>query len=134
MTWNYRIVRYANGSGYGLHEVHYDDMDHEVSMTSEPAGFVGDTVEEVVGALAGAEFDGRTRAVFDEPKNWSTLRLRDVLAGLVRAVDDAPLDHDADVCLAMVAAHAALGNDDGVEYWEDCLEGLAWDDEDEEVE
>lgn len=24
MSWNYRIVRYKNGGGYGLHEVYYD--------------------------------------------------------------------------------------------------------------
>ena len=46
MSWNYRIVKYANGDGYGLHEVFYDAAGNPKSMTAEPAGFVGDTPGE----------------------------------------------------------------------------------------
>lgn len=37
MTWNYRIVRYRDGKGFGLHEVYYDDETHQPNgRTVEP--------------------------------------------------------------------------------------------------
>ena len=30
MTWNYRVVKYSDGSGYGLHEIYYDDDGVEI--------------------------------------------------------------------------------------------------------
>ena len=70
MTWNYRIVRYADGSGYGLHEVYYDKHGNAESMTSEPATFFGDTQEELVGSVMVAKTDMRLRPVFEEPDDW----------------------------------------------------------------
>jgi hypothetical protein len=68
MPWNYRIVKYADGDGYGLHEVYYRE-DGEYAMTENPAGFVGDTPEEVVGALMMAKMDASRRPIFEEPSN-----------------------------------------------------------------
>lgn len=70
MSWNYRIVRYSDGSGYGLHEVHYDMDEHPISITEEPAAFVGDSSEEIVSALMMAKMDAWRRPVFEEPDEW----------------------------------------------------------------
>ena len=70
MKWTYRIVRYADGTGFGLHEVYYDAGGKEISMTAEPAGFVGDEIEEVRGRLLLARTDAKVRPVFDEPADW----------------------------------------------------------------
>ena len=39
MTWNYRVIRYEDGSS-GLHEVYYDDNDKITFWTSEPCNFM----------------------------------------------------------------------------------------------
>ena len=70
MTWNYRIVKYSDGSGYGLHEVYYDRRGCETKMTAEPATFVGDTDKDVISSLVLARTDARRRPVFDEPDDW----------------------------------------------------------------
>jgi hypothetical protein len=44
MSWNYRIIHYANGA-YGLHEVHYDDEGNISSRTLEPISFYSDQEE-----------------------------------------------------------------------------------------
>jgi hypothetical protein len=67
MSWNYRIVKYADGSGFGLHEVHYDKKGREISMTENLASFAGDTAEEVRSSLMMAKMDAYKRPVFDEP-------------------------------------------------------------------
>lgn len=72
MTWNYRIVEYADGTGFGLHEVHYDKIGVETSMTEDPAAFVGDTPEEVRGSIMMARMDVNRRPVFVEPNDWAT--------------------------------------------------------------
>jgi len=72
MSWNYRIVRYADGDGFGLHEVRYDANGKAISMTSAPAGFVGDTEEDIREALLRARMDSVKRPVFDEPIEWTT--------------------------------------------------------------
>ena len=71
MTWNYRLVKYANGSGFGLHEVHYDANRKAISMTERAAGFVGDTPEEIRGAMLLARTSAFRRPVFDEPPEWN---------------------------------------------------------------
>ena len=70
MSWNYRIVKYADGSGCGLHEVHYDADGVEISMTEQPTSFVADTPEELRGVLLTARMDSNRRPVFDEPEDW----------------------------------------------------------------
>lgn len=57
MTWNYRIVKYHDGSGFGLHEVRCDDEGLPASMTERPAGFSCGTEEgagEVLKAMRAA--------------------------------------------------------------------------------
>ena len=40
LMWNYRIIKYCNGGGYGLHEVYYDKETGEPeSRTEEPCHF-----------------------------------------------------------------------------------------------
>ena len=68
MTWSYRIVKYADGSGFGIHEVYYCDDGEEIStMTKDPIWFVGDTPEDVRGSLEMAIKDAIYREVLDEP-------------------------------------------------------------------
>lgn len=71
MSWNYRIVEYADGNGYGVHEVHYDDAGVEVAMGANPAAFVGETPEEVRAAIARAHTDTARRPVFEPPAEWA---------------------------------------------------------------
>lgn len=71
MSWSYRIVKYADGSGFGLHEVHYGPDGKESTMTEKPVGFFGDSPEDVRSSLLMAKMDGQKRPVFDEPKEWA---------------------------------------------------------------
>jgi hypothetical protein len=66
VTWNYRMVEYADGSGFGLHEVHYRPDGSPKSMTAQPAAFVGDTPEEVRSALVLARMDASRRPILKE--------------------------------------------------------------------
>lgn len=74
MTWNYRVVKYAEeGAGYGLHEVYYAKDGTAEYMTKEPASFVCDSdqdTREIFKALCAAvtAFD---KDVFQEPKEWA---------------------------------------------------------------
>lgn len=72
MSWNYRIVEYADGTGFGLHEVHYDKDGKEIRMTERAAGFVGDSPEEIRGSLLIARMDASKRPIFKEPHEWTT--------------------------------------------------------------
>lgn len=76
MTWNYRIVEYADGSGFGLHEVYYDDDGNEDAMTANPAGFVGESAEDIRGSLMFAKRDANKRPVFKEPEEWATVKTK----------------------------------------------------------
>lgn len=71
--WNYRIVRYLNGDGYGLHEVFYDAEGRPWSMTRNPISFTCDLSEGpegIVNSLLNARVDAKKRPVLDEPKKW----------------------------------------------------------------
>jgi hypothetical protein len=73
MTWNYRIVRYKDGSGFGLHEVQYDETGKAKSMTAEPCVFACDLEEGPDGiraSLGMAMKDASTREIFIEPETW----------------------------------------------------------------
>jgi hypothetical protein len=73
MPWNYRIVKYKDGSGYGLHEVLYDDEGQPWAMTNDPIGFSCRSDEGPQGirtSLLMARVDAIKRPVFDEPKKW----------------------------------------------------------------
>ncbi len=74
MTWNYRIVKYKDGSGYGLHEVYYNKDGEVHSMTTEPASFAcGDDegVGGVMNSLRMAYQDATTRPILDEPEKFA---------------------------------------------------------------
>lgn len=74
-SWSYRIVKYHDGSGYGLHEVYYDDAGKPQAMTKDPIDFdIGpdsddggaDTIRKM---LATAAKDAKDKPVLDEPAN-----------------------------------------------------------------
>ena len=71
MTWNYRIVKHADGTGFGLHRVYYDKQGNEESMGFGPATFVSDTKEGLTSQLVLAKTDARKRPVFEEPEDWA---------------------------------------------------------------
>lgn len=76
--WNYRIVKYADGSGYGLHEVYYDDNGEPKGYTENPCGFVTDCEGggerearlEILRAMARAVSDAATRDILDAAAHW----------------------------------------------------------------
>jgi hypothetical protein len=73
MSWNYRIVKYKDGSGYGLHEVYYDDAGLAWSMTERAIDFTADSDDGPGGIADAMELaikDARERPVFDEPTKW----------------------------------------------------------------
>jgi hypothetical protein len=74
MSWNYRLVRYRDGSGYGLHEIFYDDDGQPTGMTEQPISFScdrnEDAVKEISEALKLALNDVTNRPIFDEPAEW----------------------------------------------------------------
>lgn len=55
--WNYRIIRYKKGGGYGLHEVFYDNRGEPDMMTERAIEFTGDTPDEVISQLKMALVD-----------------------------------------------------------------------------
>lgn len=74
MSWDYRIVKYKDGSGYGLHEVYYDDAGVAWSMTDQPVGFTchdyEDPKQSIADQLVMAKTNARLRPIFDEPDEW----------------------------------------------------------------
>ena len=71
MAWNHRIVKYLNGSGYGLHEVYYDEDGVEASMTVDPIEISAETPDELRDLLKLALDDATNQPVFDEPSEWN---------------------------------------------------------------
>jgi hypothetical protein len=74
VTWNYRIVRYLDNKGFGLHEVYYNEAGKPYAMTEDPCRFscdVEEGAEGVRGSLLTAFTDANRRPVFDEPKKWA---------------------------------------------------------------
>lgn len=73
MSWNYRIVRYRDSKGFGLHEVYYDSDGQPWGMTEEGCRFVCDADEGpggIKGSLRIAATDARLCPVLDEPETW----------------------------------------------------------------
>ena len=72
MTWNYRIVEYRDGKGFGLHEVYYDEDGEPATMTETPVGFVGESAEDVRDSVSMA---GRAAGspILKEPEEWPGL-------------------------------------------------------------
>ncbi len=73
MTWNYRLVQYteAEGGGYGIHEVYYDEAGSPTGMTERAVGPVGDTPDEVVRDLTRMQNAVQVYPVFVPPAEWS---------------------------------------------------------------
>jgi len=71
MTWKYQIVRYRDGSGYGLHEVYYDKNGEPWGMTEDPVRFGSEeNLLEIVDALLMALRETERAPAFDEPETW----------------------------------------------------------------
>jgi hypothetical protein len=70
MSWNYRIVKYKDGTGYGLHEVYYDKGGQPTGMTKRPVSFTcfGDEGPEgIQESLRIARADALKRPTLIEP-------------------------------------------------------------------
>jgi hypothetical protein len=70
-TWNYRIVRYRNNQGFGLHEVFTDDAGQPMAMTEDPISFATDAeegAEGIIASLRTALADATNRPIFNEPE------------------------------------------------------------------
>ncbi len=78
MTWDYRVVHYrAPLTGYGLHEVYYNDEGEPVTMGAWPATFAATPEaghQAIVAALKKALSDAEARAVLEEPERWPGLK------------------------------------------------------------
>lgn len=74
MSWNYRIVRYRNGTGFGLHEVYYNEEGKAWGMTKRPISFSigkGEGAKSICESLRRAIACVETKPVFTEPKKWA---------------------------------------------------------------
>lgn len=70
MTWNYRLVRYKDGAGFGLHEVYYDKAG-KVSSIMRDAVVACDAKEGkagIIAALTTALEDAMNRPILDDPE------------------------------------------------------------------
>ena len=75
MTWNYRIIRYQESAGYGLHEVYYSDTGEPRSRTLNPTGFACDDAEGAAGIIESLEMalaDARKHPVLDDSEIKAT--------------------------------------------------------------
>lgn len=82
-TWNYRIVKYADSSGFGLHEVYYKEG-VAWAMTKNAISFTCDrdqSTDEITASLARALKDAKERPVFEEPAHWSSNGSLDLVEG-----------------------------------------------------
>lgn len=72
MTWNYRIVKYKNAPGWGVHEVYYNENQEPFAMTEEPCRFYSDdSVRDLQKALKLAYDDAIKHPVLYEPEKWA---------------------------------------------------------------
>lgn len=73
MTWNYRVVRFKNGS-LGLYEVYYRADGKPSMRTENPCGFSVDAEEGLDGLLKSLRLalrDAEERPILDEPDEWA---------------------------------------------------------------
>lgn len=73
MSWTYRIVKYRDGSGFGLHEVYCDREGLPWGMTERPCGFGCYADEEPRGSIwqqLQRAIKDTVQPVFEEPENW----------------------------------------------------------------
>lgn len=77
MSWHYRIVKYRDDKGYGLHEVYFNKSGEAWAMTSDPCSFGADFEdgpEDILKSLERATMDAINRGVFVEPEEggWAS--------------------------------------------------------------
>jgi hypothetical protein len=77
MSWHYRIVKYRDDKGYGLHEVYFNKLGQAYAMTADPCSFACDAEDgpkDIVSSLERAMMDAVTREVFEEPEEggWAS--------------------------------------------------------------
>jgi hypothetical protein len=65
MSWSYRILKYADNDGYGLHEVYFD-ANNQVTGWTERAITVSDTPKGIVDQLLQMRLCAKHRPVLDE--------------------------------------------------------------------
>ncbi len=70
--WNYRIIRYADNEGFGLHEVHY--VNGEVDSWTERPIVVSQSEAGITEQLLTMRVDAKKRQILDEPDKRSTCR------------------------------------------------------------
>jgi hypothetical protein len=68
--FNWRIVKYSNGTGFGLHEVYYNDDNSLRSMSARPF-HVGDPADEIRQAAMMANADAHRQPVLEQPTGWA---------------------------------------------------------------
>ncbi len=73
MTWNYRLVEYADDGGFGIHEVYYDG-DQATGMTESSISFYSEDRDGLIWALETALKDAKERPIFriPSPDQWPT--------------------------------------------------------------
>ena len=76
MSWNYRIIRYQGGSGFGLHEVYYNKDGKPWGMTEEAARFVCDIDED-----AKEEIKKALEMALKDIQNYEVLNEEDITNG-----------------------------------------------------
>lgn len=71
--WNFRLVKYRDGSGYGIHEVFYDEEGEPFDMSEEATTFQISPPEDgayLVQVMSMALKDCLCQPVFEEPETW----------------------------------------------------------------
>ncbi|QCI68846.1 hypothetical protein [Phreatobacter stygius] len=80
MTWNYRMVRRADGSGFALFEVFYNDAGGATAMSARPATLdvtAEEGPERLIREIELALEDARTLGVIDEAAILANAKARD---------------------------------------------------------
>lgn len=109
--WIYQIVKYRDGSGFGLHEVYYNGDDEPWGMTEKPETLrIGPctadddptTADVLRREMASMLADAIRYDVVEEPEKWIECPFKDALAqmkkemgGLPDEVETDDLLHDA---------------------------------------
>ena len=73
--WNYRLVKYADGSGFGVHEVYYEN-DKQIGMTETPETLRGKGRKRLKKNIAMMLADVMRQPVLDELQAWAVLEIK----------------------------------------------------------
>ncbi len=109
--WTYQIVKYKDGSGFGLHEVFYNDDEEPWGRTDDPEVLnhlgpdIDDepvTAEGLKRSMALMLCDALLHDVLEEPEEWAEPsfqaeldKMREEMGGLPDEVDPPDLKRDA---------------------------------------